>query len=255
MRRILFAMIIFIACLAPSQASAKIVDSYPPLPKGIKPVDLGGGVELLYYRIVREKYEGYRVIGEIRNTTDDYVASPGLAFTLTSKDGNIDGVISAFPVLYQIPPQSRMPFAGTAEDENAVHGAMAKDEVSVTACLSDSTIFNDAELKLSIFDIRETTKDLKYDRYKITGKVRNESDTPAEDVNVVALLFDQHGRFAGDITPVRFPNVPAGKSASFVIDDGYNVFMTASPLGLVGSTVTTVLKVGHVANVYMECQA
>lgn len=80
-----------------------------------EPQTLAEGLELLYHYTIEDE-SSTTLLGEVRNTTDQWLDSPYFEIILLDVDGNIVGTTNASPALVTIGPGGTMPFEADIYD-------------------------------------------------------------------------------------------------------------------------------------------
>lgn len=176
-------------------------------PEETEPIPLTNATELLYYYFATDDRGEASLFGEIRNTTDDEIVSPYVRFTLLDADGNIVSTVDASPLFPFIAPQKTVPISAGYLDVKPTEW----ESEEITAC---GDVYTDpAPPGLSIEDVEETRKEP--NALTIEGKVRNDGNTPASGVKVVAVMYREDGRFGGHGVALIQSEIPSGKTARF----------------------------------------
>lgn len=178
---------------------------------------LADGLELLYYYTI-EDGSSITILGEVRNTTDQWLDSPYLKIVFLDSDENIVDTDNFGMALVTIGPGESMPFETTIYDVN--QDEWNHEEISVCDWPSDFYVSEGygESPTLQLQDVEEIEKS--GDRLHIEGKVFNSGKAPVERVEVNAFVYLSDGKYAGHDSTQIDVAIPPGKTARFTLDGG-----------------------------------
>ncbi len=174
-------------------------------------VPLGPGVDLLYYRLVQDEYDNIRLFGEVRNTGAEAIPSPRMQFTLYDDEGNVVGSLGASAVVPVVSPSETAPIEGFLNDARVRD--VAAEEVYL--CETFGGASEDPSAGLEIRDVEEESRGER--QLSVEGIVFNTSDSPIDNVSVLALVYDADGRYAGSARNLLQFEIPPGRSGPFSV--------------------------------------
>jgi hypothetical protein len=156
------------------------------------------------------------------------------------KDGNVVGTIDGDPLLPVILPGQVMPFeSGIFGNEPSLDQWMS-ETIAICGTWGSTDLLSQFDPRgLKLQDIK-TTKDA--NGLTVTGKVFNGTSQPADNVWIMAAVYDHKGRFAGFFWTALESAIPSQKTERFSFDSQGDPH---DPVGIAGSGYSYVLWVGH----------
>lgn len=174
-----------------------------------EPLPLGAGLQVDYYYFASDDYGNSHLLGEITNVGEFAVANPYVQFVLYDEAGNVVDAVRLGSVIPVIEPGESAPIEGSISD--LLPEEWSTEEVTLCETYDEPSAF--ASDGLEVRDVEEIRKE--QDALEIEGQVYNGGPAPVDGVTVIALAYNEDGRYAGSgRAPLQF-EIPAERSGRF----------------------------------------
>ncbi|MEA2529981.1 MAG: hypothetical protein QOG89_1625 [Thermomicrobiales bacterium] len=198
----------------PPEVDAGVVEVVKGTPFAGTPAAARTGAELLYVYDKPGAYGGTRLFGEIRNTTDETLNSPGLYVTFYDGEDRIVDSITIYPLIGIAASGGTTPYDGSGD-------LPPDDWVRYTVRLGATGPAGIATIAaypkgLEIRDVEET--DRITTGVRLVGTVANEGEQNVTYASVLALFYRADGRYAGyKSARVEPDELAPGESGTFTL--------------------------------------
>lgn len=220
-------------------------------PAAIEPIELADGLFLVNHRFVAIGGGSITAfVGDYLNETGSDFDSPVLGMTFYDADDNIVGTGYATPVLPIAFDGELVPLKGEFYEFDPANDEYDSVEFAVCDPLEPGYASELADsLNVELEDVIEEL-DQEEEEYLVTGKVRNNADTPAENIEVTVIFRDQDDRFVGSTFAFINRAVPPGKTYAFEADVNVNSLVPFDPFDLAESEIVGEVFLGPSVSVY-----
>jgi hypothetical protein len=233
---------ILAACLmfqvAASASQPRQIDTTPPLPNGVVPIEVFPDFKLLYWSAERlDEVQRPEFVAEGRWEGQGTINAPIVQVTAVDVNGNVLGAETILPIQLTVASGKRVAYNSGLNNLRA-EDLPQVDRFVVTACPQNATDFvSSLTANPSISDIQVETSPLGY--LSITGDIQNNGPNPVGDLSMVVLVYDDRGFLITTAYMPSFAEVLPGRfvRVSVSINPGpssfqYRVIGIQSPYGV-----------------------
>jgi hypothetical protein len=182
-----FLLVILITTVAAGSACTT-GKSLPSTATAVSPItDPAGRLFILSHSAYMDIIDRYHIVGEVMNTSEQYMRFINVAATLYDEAGQIIGAGSIDTFVDILPPGSRTPFNIVFYDQAlpAAYKLLIEGSETDSSPLSPLVLLSQSVI---------TRND---GGFNIVGEIRNNRSIEARNVKVIATFYDEEGKVIG----------------------------------------------------------
>jgi hypothetical protein len=223
-----------ISPLASHQATPATTADTPGRPD---PVDLGGGIVLIDYRL--HPGEQPHVVAEIRNDTNRMIDAPVVSLTYP-RERESDGFTWASPIIPVIGAGRSVPVFGALPDDAAPGAILASAIFALCSPAEPGEYTRHQQALQDDLVVTVVSERIEDDLYHVQGTIANAGLDVMRDIALRGIVRDSDGRIAGSTASPFWSGLAAGASRDFSMWAGKAVRNKANPFPLLTGTNYTV---------------